>query len=365
MQRNEILLLGTGACGGALIGDILKRDSRFNHLLINSNKSDYNYLIENKEYKISKSNIYTFPNAVGTAKDRNLTKQYMQKYIGQVIERINAIDSRIVFIATSFAGGSGSAISVMLADMLVKKTNKIVNIIGVLPAYHESKKSLKNAIDTWNDLMKININGSIFLLDNNKRENIFEINEEFAQLFIDVMNVRPKGRLTLDHREVEVLLTGKGSVGIYKLESVTPQGLKASIRYSIFATYQSKAVENIGVFLEQDSDSSLNEYEIIEGVVEDYEDLFVGYTNQNIVVLSGGQPQVEAIQCIKLQKDEKDSKKLKKQNYENLIIDVEEVDKEDNNAVDVDDDYVDIENKSDSLDDDIINDDDYWSKWCN
>lgn len=360
MQRNEILLLGAGACGGAVTADIIKRDPRFNYLLINSNKGDYNYLLNDKSYKVSKSNIYTFPNTVGTAKNRKLTKQYMQHYIGQIIERINAIDSRVVFIATSFGGGSGSAISVMLADMLINKTNKIVNIIGVLPSYHESKKSLKNAMDTWNDLMKVKINGAIFLLDNNKRDNIFEINEEFAELFVDVMNARPKGRLTLDHKEIETLLTGRGSVSIYKLESPTCEGLKKAIKTSIFATYQSKYVENVGVFLETNTTKKdVNEYEIVESVVDDYEDLFIGHTNQNIVVLSGGKPQVEAIQCIKMQHEERDSKKQKEYNLDDLIVDFDSVKDEVSS-----DSTKSNEVKSDSLDEDIINDDDYWNKWC-
>lgn len=237
MLRDRVLFVGIGQCGNNLTKEL--ETLGYNTFYINTSYDDL------KPLKTDDNRIYHIPNAKGCAKDREKATSYAVGYYEDIL---NLIDTKfptfdIVYFIYSTGGGTGGGISNILLDTIsFKNPNKFYGAVVVLPHKSESilvhanaKESLKQLIDIKDKLY------SIHILDNNKRDDFEEINQEFAILFdrfVSFNETTKKGNI--DGEEIEKLATDSGITVMLEFDNDDFQmGLAESINNSIYADWNS------------------------------------------------------------------------------------------------------------------------------
>lgn len=287
LTKSDYLLIGIGEAGGRLVGEMLKKDKRYIGLFINTSYKDI-LQIENAK------NVYVIPNADGTGRQRGVAQGLLKEYGNSIIDQIDRFPlQKVITIFFSFGGGSGSGISPTLIRLLGKvRPNKMINIVGILPSIEESKRAKENAISCWNEIVTTpNINLS-FILDNNKRENKYDINKEFANYFdalMDISKLNTTGLGVIDSADAEILTTAKGSGAIYILpkdEKDTKIAIAKATSNSIFADFSHDTCSFLGVSLLPESQYKRN---LISNHFSPREDKFIeGFNDKyNLVVITG------------------------------------------------------------------------------
>lgn len=319
MERKDVLFIGVGQAGSNVVSEILKQNSRYVGLFINTSYTDL-LSIENAK------NVYTIPSADGTGRNRNKAKLFVKDYRHTLLDEINKFKgSNVLYFVFSFGGGSGSGISPVLIKMLeVTKSNKIINVVGILPSYEESKRVKQNAIECWNELIQQKNINAFYLLDNNKRKDKMEINKEFAQQFDMFMNIsQPHPNGVIDKEEIGILANAKGSTALYVLpndESDTKIAIAKAINNSIFADFgdYNEPCKYLGISTVEDKFNQ----RIIESEFEYNEDCFKGFNSSaNIVITSGCKPQKIAIEMLGISIKEKLNKKISSiDEFEDLTV---------------------------------------------
>jgi len=287
INKDSMLLIGIGEAGGKVVSEILKKDSRYIGLFVNTSYKDILKLSNAK-------NIYTVPNADGTGRNRSKAQAYAKEYANSIIDQIDRFPLQLqIFVFFSYGGGTGSGISPILIRLLGKiRPNKVINIVGILPSFDESKKTKTNAIQCWNEISATpNINLS-FLLDNNKRENKEDINIEFAERFnamMDISKANNDSLTVIDSADSEILISAKGSASIYILpnkERDAKVAIEKAIKDSIFADYSKDLCEYLAISLLPNSELKRNN---IVDYFQPSEDKFIEGCNKkyNLVVATG------------------------------------------------------------------------------
>jgi hypothetical protein len=139
------------------------------------------------------------------------------------------------------------------------KPNKKYNVITALPSKQESILVHNNAAESLKQLRQIfednkyeNIR-SLFLLDNNKRNDFLEINSEFSMLFdrfFSYSGTTIKGNV--DGEELETLLLDRGVSVITEFENDDfSKGIKNALNRTIFAEWNTDC-NLIGAILKKD-----------------------------------------------------------------------------------------------------------------
>lgn len=274
-MKERILFECVGQAGGN-IGQLLAGKGFICHFT-NASNEDLNTLIVNEGYK------YHIPNAKGCNKDRQKAMHLAKEHYQHII---NAIDlgfprQDIVFFIFSLGGGTGSGMSPLLIDYLSKKNpNKKYGAIVILPRDNESIKVKINAIEAYQQLSKIDRLKSVFVLDNNKQEDKFLINCEFAEMFDDLVNITKEDhRGIIDNAELELLLTQKGNTVMGDFDEV--KDMKES---HIFAHYK-RGCQYIGMSICEDI--ALEGFDNLFGIPIDK---FIGYNDEKNFMIASGMP---------------------------------------------------------------------------
>ena len=89
----------------------------------------------------------------------------------------NQITEQYIFVVYSLAGGTGSGLGTFLASVIAENPNKKVGLVIILPSMNESLQARINTYEALSEIIEIkNELCSIFILDNNQREDKFSIN---------------------------------------------------------------------------------------------------------------------------------------------------------------------------------------------
>ncbi len=162
----NIAVLGIGNAGGQVANIACARG--FNTFCINSSEKDLDIIDEN-------ISVFLLGNSEGAGKDRRVAKSFVKQYYKDLlktedfIDFINNID--VVFIVSSTGGGTGSGMSVILADILSKVyVNKIFINIGILPTLTDSIGAQRNTLEYLKEIK--NLGKGYILYDNNKYKHL-------------------------------------------------------------------------------------------------------------------------------------------------------------------------------------------------
>jgi len=178
MDKNLVLLIGSGKTGNIFVSEMLDCDKRYAGLMINSAIGDMNNL---PNFNLCQS--YVIPGEDGSGRNRELGKQFIKNRGESILDIIsNYKQSKVAVFFCSSDGGTGSGSTPLLIKAVKKPHPKTkIILVAIMPRLSENRDSLQNAIDFWNDIIdlkKKRLVDTIYLVDNNKRKTFEEINKE-------------------------------------------------------------------------------------------------------------------------------------------------------------------------------------------
>lgn len=179
--KNEIRFCAVGAAG-ANVTQMLEKKG-YKAYYINLAKQDLDL--------INSPNKLHIKNGEGASKNRDKAKEVLSESIDEVLDVVEQqITERYIFVVFSLGGGSGSGLSPFLASVIAENPNKKVGLVIILPSMSESLQARINAYEALAEIINLkNSFGSIFILDNNQREDKLSINRTFAGLFDSFINI--------------------------------------------------------------------------------------------------------------------------------------------------------------------------------
>lgn len=279
--KNDIRFIAVGAAG-ANVTKMLERKG-FKSYYINLAQQDLDL--------IDSPNKLHIPNGEGASKDRAKAKTVLSESIDEVMDIIDTqITEKYIFVAFSLAGGTGSGLGAFLATVLAEHPDKKVGLVIILPSMKESLQARVNTYEALSEIVEVkNELCSIFILDNNQREDKFSINRSFANLFESYINISSYSSIrgVIDLAEQKTLLETSGVAMIHKATG-TKEDLLATINTGIYAPLEpNKRVKYIGLS-QPDTKDTINIEEIADVVGEPI-DNFCGYgkTEDTVLYLAG------------------------------------------------------------------------------
>jgi cell division GTPase FtsZ len=284
-MKQKIGFICIGQAGGN-IGQLLEQHS-FNCLFINTSKEDLETL--NTKFR------YHILNGEGCNHNREKAISLLKNDYTNVIQEVKdkLSHQQLIYLIFSTGGGSGSGISPILLEMLNSQLpNKKFGCITILPSDQEIGKPHMNSYKCYQELSSIDKLASVFTLDNNKLDNKFQINAQFVNKFVTLLDIpnhiNTKGNI--DKAELWEMLITRGSAifTIINSNSSNSQNLTTSIIKSwesnIFADIEKdKNIMYLGLSLT--SDIFIDDLKLYIGTPYD---IFRNYNRDtNVTILSG------------------------------------------------------------------------------
>lgn len=183
-----VAFVGIGKAGCKLANEF--RALGYSAYFINSSAKDLELIDAPKNMK------YHIPFAQGTNGDRTLAKQYCKEYFDLILNNIKSKLGNFTHIIFCFSsgGGTGSGISPILVNNMIKKTEDIdFGVICALPSKNEHPKAKYNSYECSKELQMIQDLKNIYLINNeltnfqNTSTNLDMINQLFAMRFDNTM----------------------------------------------------------------------------------------------------------------------------------------------------------------------------------
>lgn len=278
--KNDIRFLCVGAAG-ANVGQMMERKG-FKTYYVNLAKQDLDL--------INSPNKLHIPNGEGASKNRSKAKTVLSESIDDVMNVLDQqITERYVFVTFSLAGGTGSGLGAFLGSVIAENPNKKVCLVIILPSMSESLQARINTYEALSEIVSLkNELCSIFILDNNQREDKFSINRSFANLFDSFINIGSFSSIrgVIDIAEQKTLLETSGVAMIHKVTG-NQENLLSTINTGIYTPLEpNKRVKYIGLS-QPDTKETLAISDVTDVVGEPI-DSFCGYGNEDTVLYLAG-----------------------------------------------------------------------------
>lgn len=278
--KNDIRFLCVGAAG-ANVGQMMNRKG-FKTYYVNLAKQDLDL--------INSPNKLHIPNGEGASKNRSKAKTVLSESIDDVMNVLEQqITERYVFVTFSLAGGTGSGLGAFLGSVLAENPDKKVCLVIILPSMSESLQARINTYEALSEIVALkNELCSIFILDNNQREDKFSINRSFANLFDSFINIGSFSSIrgVIDIAEQKTLLETSGVAMIHKVAG-NQENLLSTINTGIYAPLEpNKRVKYIGLS-QPDTKETITISDVMDVVGESI-DSFCGYGNEETVLYLAG-----------------------------------------------------------------------------
>ena len=301
MDKNKILFIGCGQAGNNALNEILKLDTKYNGLFVNTSMTDIMPLIKNETNPTNQAvlgqNVFVIPNADGSGKNRTKAKQYAKQYVSSILAELEKYPlQENIYVVFSMGGGTGSGLAPTLSSMIrMRFPKKSVHLIAIKPKLKENKRVIENAIECWNDLTKAYVNEkmsfhTISFLDNDKRDNELEVNKEWAKSLNSALSLSaPHVRGTIDTADSTTLMTeAKGYQVIYNLDEQLKDTVKNAITYAMNDSVYFEPISNKCVYLGISTKPETFDHYAISDAFDVRESTFEGYNDkENILVISG------------------------------------------------------------------------------
>lgn len=349
MNRNDLILVGLGGGGSRLVDSIVNNDPRFASYYINTSITDIEALeTADKNTK----NYFCISTNNGVGRNRDLGKSFAKKSGYSIIDIIERFNQDVIYFVSSLGGGSGSALlSELLRAIETLKSdpdsdfNKIINIIGILPDLKSPTVILKNARDTWNEIMNWTcVNSMIFVNNNCKLDENYDsadekeirINEMFSEYFSSIFDIPVINGVNFDNGNLTNILTDKGCLYFYDLPndcSSIEVAMSKSENNSILGRMY---IDDNSITITDDNKKLINcSYLGISFINEDYNknyifnkylpktEPYVGENaERNLLLISGCLPPLNDMKIIdlELKEREKNIENENTMNFSNLIL---------------------------------------------
>lgn len=279
--KEEIRFLAVGAAG-ANVAQMLEKKG-FKAYYVNLAKQDLDL--------VNSPNKLHIKNGEGASKNRDRAKEVLSESIDEVIEVLEQqITEKYVFVVYSLGGGSGSGTGAFLASMIAENPDKKVGLVVILPSMKESLQARINAYEALAEIVELkNCFGSIFILDNDTKEDKLSINRTFAGLFGSFVNIEGSSSIrgVLDLAEQKTLFETSGIAMIHKVGQDGQNELLPIINNGIYAPLEpNKRIKYIG--LSQPDSKEIIDIDSVIDVVGNPIDSFCGYGNQETVLYLAG-----------------------------------------------------------------------------
>ena len=276
--KEDIRFLAVGAAGANVVQMLEKKG--FKGYYVNLAKQDLDL--------INSPNKLHIKNGEGASKQRLKAKEVLADSIEEVLDVLEKqITEKYIFVVYSLGGGTGSGTGTDLASFIAENPDKKIGLIVILPSMKESLQARINAYEALAEIIENkNQFGSIFLLDNNSREDKLSINRTFAGLFDSFINIENSSSIrgVIDLAEQKTLLETSGVAMIHKVVQDGQNELLPIINEGVYALLEpNKKVKYIG--LSQPDSKETVDIESVIDVVGQPIDNYCGYGNQQETVL--------------------------------------------------------------------------------
>lgn len=328
MDKNSVLLIGSGKTGNVFVDNMLNFDKRYASLMINSAINDMNRL---PNFKLCQN--YVIPGVDGSGRNRELGQQFIKdrgESILDIISKYNQTKIAVFFCSSDGGTGSGSTPMLMKAFRKLFPLKKSI-LYAIMPRLSENKDSLTNAISFWNDMIdlkKKKIVDTIYLVDNNKRKTFEEINIEATRKLdmafsLNIFDISGN----IDQNDSTKVNTASGYNFIMELDNKYTKledAIDQSIKDSVFMLPSSYDCDYMGAVLSKNGYST----EELRHKFEVYNTDYCGTSDkQNLVVLSGLSIPKDGIELIQMAlQDLNERKSNRNKNDENdLYIAIDKI----------------------------------------
>lgn len=186
MMKDDFCAVGIGQGGSKMAKEFY--DNKYRSFFINTSYDDLSQLKVNDEL------VYHVPASKGCAKQRDVAVEYAKNYYEQMTGKL--IDThptvKVYIVHFTLGGGTGGGLSNLFMGTLRNKLNsmgkKDVMIIAVVakPRNYESWQLQNNAQESLKELYALvsrDIVDQYYIIDNDSRDNLEEINQEHCILF--------------------------------------------------------------------------------------------------------------------------------------------------------------------------------------
>ena len=263
----KIAVLGIGNAGGQIAN--IAGTSGFNVFCINSSEKDLDVINEDIP-------VFLLGNSEGAGKDRRVAKSFVKQYYKDLLktEDFNQFmgDTDVVFIVSSTGGGTGSGMSVIIADILSKVyQNKIFINVGILPTLNDSIGAQRNTLEY---MKEINSLGKGYMLyDNNKYKHLTpssymtKVNHEFVDALKYLRgdySFKTKYGM-IDDADMFKLLTVPGMINVSEYVGFMEKDMDDSVRLD---SYIPKIMKTNGT-CQLDKDRIIKRMGVIVNLTED------------------------------------------------------------------------------------------------
>jgi len=286
MRNNDFMknygFLGIGAFGGNVIKPF--EAAGYPCIAANSSAEDLHQL------KYANNKIH-FIGGSGCHKDRRKSKELLVDNIEPLIKEVKAKMSEIttLFILASSAGGTGSGMLAVTAKILRNELGVNICPVTVLPSKSEQFKAFANTVELFKELETLDGIGAMFILDNDKRKDKFEINNAFyTDLDTLLNNENGSESGCVDRGEIDELLRTEGMAVMARLDDndLETEGLLvAMISNSIYAPIASDKV--IRYFCLMDSKGNVSTKQIYSTLGNPVDE-FIGFGSKNTFCMATG-----------------------------------------------------------------------------
>lgn len=285
MLKSNVGFVGVGQCGNN-IASIMERKYEYYALMVNTSKEDLE--------AVRPLHSFHLDGGKGLAKEPEKVMNLLKKNdnvnkLGEALSK-HMREFEIVFVIFSSGGGTGSALGSMICKLLVSQ-GKIVCPVVVIPnEKQESNKVSNNTLRCLKSVSSLNGIGSIFALDNKKKEDKFVINTEFADVlnqYLSRENNSSKGNI--DESEFEKLLSVKGFGILTKVskDRTNTGNLIETLRNNIYADVDDMQCSYLGICVAQgksiDKETIMSEIDV---AIDD----FMGYGGNSTIMMISGLP---------------------------------------------------------------------------
>ncbi len=287
-MKKSILWLGLGQAGGNVAQ--LAENNGYNVLCMNTSQQDLDTL--------SVKHTYHITNGDGCSKNRDLAKELIKADFANVRKIVDKFmgDVKIIIVTFAAGGGSGSGCGPALAKFLTALyPNVIVCMAVILPAMEESFTANANSYECFQDILKVEKSGAVFVLDNQEFANRDDINRQFIADFNDFIAIPEKDKSTsgiIDPSEIRTALAAHGMATLVSVPTSENNlaALFKNLNDSIFAPIEKdNIIEYVAISI---GDKSIKENQIKQELQKSFgltRDNFITYNDRNTTVclLSG------------------------------------------------------------------------------
>lgn len=323
MRKEEILIIGAGGCGNRQLNILMGLDVRFSGVFLNTNLTE----MENLEHFDKERRCFYIPNADGCGKDMNKMKVFAKEEAPKFTVMIKKFTQDYIIFLTSANGGTGAMATIMYAKLIKNICpEKSINIVATQPSLSETEIDFENAIDFWNEMIKLKRNGivdSIQYIDNNK-DSETKINIRGMKELNESLSV-VNGKIdTSDSKKVHATNGYKVFLKLDKSIQDEKEAINTAIKNTVFYMPDNFDCDKMLI------DINSNDYNLNK-IREEFD--CYGFTkfNENTdgetkVLLSGCEMPKETIELIKEALKEMKNRKRKRVMEEDLIIKKEKID---------------------------------------